>query len=238
MHGQARISAKNLGAFALADACPRCMWLRLELGNRLPFQVFPGIFSSIDSYTKHVVHGWFDRHGSAPPWLAELGDLRGYIEPPHWSRLQWLDPATGILLTGTPDGVLAHGDRLLAIADYKTARYTQGQDALLPMYEVQLNAYAVIGEKTGLLRPVTSLALVYCEPVTDASAATDAANQRADGFAMGFCVRVHHVALRPETIPPLLVQAMILFDMPTPPPGRPGCRNCEMVDGLVEAATA
>jgi hypothetical protein len=134
--------------------------------------------------------------------------------------------------------VLAHGDRLLAIADYKTARYTEGQDELLPMYEVQLNAYAVIGEQTGLLRPVESLALVYCEPVTDASAATDPTNQRADGFAMGFSVRVHHVALRPEIIPPLLVQARALSDLPRPPPGRPGCRNCQLVDGLVTAATA
>jgi len=47
-----KISAKNLGATALEDFCPRCYWIKLKMGNRLPFQSFPGIFSSIDSYTK------------------------------------------------------------------------------------------------------------------------------------------------------------------------------------------
>jgi hypothetical protein len=41
-----RISAKNLGELALADFCPRCFWFKLKVENHLPFQVFPGIFSS------------------------------------------------------------------------------------------------------------------------------------------------------------------------------------------------
>jgi len=53
-----RISAKNIGALALPDFCPRCFWLKLKARNRLPFQIFPGIFSSIDAYTKRVVHAW------------------------------------------------------------------------------------------------------------------------------------------------------------------------------------
>ena len=51
-----RISAKNLGELALPDFCPRCFWLKLKAHNRLPFQIFPGIFSSSDAYTKRVVH--------------------------------------------------------------------------------------------------------------------------------------------------------------------------------------
>jgi len=43
-----RISAKNLGELALSDFCPRCFWLKLH-AKRLPFQIFPGIFSSIDA---------------------------------------------------------------------------------------------------------------------------------------------------------------------------------------------
>ena len=42
-----RISAKNLGKLALPDHCPRCFWLQLRIGFKLPFQVFPGIFSSL-----------------------------------------------------------------------------------------------------------------------------------------------------------------------------------------------
>jgi len=51
-----RISDKNLGALALPDFCPRCFWIKMKTGNKLPFQIFPGIFSSIDAYTKHVVY--------------------------------------------------------------------------------------------------------------------------------------------------------------------------------------
>lgn len=238
MTEQIRISAKNLGAFALPDACPRCLWIKLKIGNRLPYSIFPGIFSFIDAYSKHVVHGWFDVYGKTPPWLAELGDLRGYIEPPHHSRLQWVDPATDTLLTGTPDGVLVRKGGSLVIVDYKTARYTEAQDILLPMYEVQLNVYALLGEATGILSPVTALALIYCEPVTDASAAGHESNQRADGFAMGFRAKVCPVTLRPEIIPPLLARTRQLFDLPRSPAGRPGCRNCKLVDGLVEIAAA
>jgi len=53
-----RISDKNLGALALPDFCPRCFWLKTKARNKLPFQIFTGIFSSIDAYTKRVVHAW------------------------------------------------------------------------------------------------------------------------------------------------------------------------------------
>ena len=83
MSNQIRISAKNLGALAMPDFCPRCFWLKLRMENKLPFQIFPGIFSSIDSYTKNIVHSWFDTHGCCPVWLSELGEIKGYVNPPH-----------------------------------------------------------------------------------------------------------------------------------------------------------
>ena len=58
------------------------------------------------------------------------------------------------------------------IVDYKTAKFTAHQDELFPMYEVQLNAYAVIGEQKGIA-PVSGLALVYTEPVTDDATASE-----------------------------------------------------------------
>ena len=42
------ISAKTLGEPVLPDFCPRCFWLKLH-ARQLPFQIFPGIFSSIDA---------------------------------------------------------------------------------------------------------------------------------------------------------------------------------------------
>ena len=134
-----RISGKDLGALALPDACPRCFWIRRRAGGKLPFQIFPGIFSSIDAYTKRAVHGWFDVHGCAPPWLSELGELSGYVNPPSSSKFQLLDPGTNILLTGIADGILVRPDGSHVIVDYKTAKFTGNQEALFPMYETQLN---------------------------------------------------------------------------------------------------
>ena len=57
---QIRISAKNLGQLVLDDFCPRCFWLKLKLGFKLPFQIFPGIFSTIDSYSKKITWQYFD----------------------------------------------------------------------------------------------------------------------------------------------------------------------------------
>ena len=50
------ISAKHLGNINLPDFCPRCFWLKMHTGWKLPYQTFPGIFSSIDSYTKKVTN--------------------------------------------------------------------------------------------------------------------------------------------------------------------------------------
>ena len=47
MNRQIQISAKNLGALALPAFCPRCFWIRMKCGGKLPYQIFPGIFSSI-----------------------------------------------------------------------------------------------------------------------------------------------------------------------------------------------
>jgi len=225
-----RISGKNLGELALPDFCPRCAWLKLKMHNRLPYQIFPGIFSSIDSYTKKVVHGWIDRHGRLPEWLADLGEIDGYIDPPHHSKFHLEIPEYGILLTGAPDGMLRLADGAVAIIDYKTARYTKGQDRLLPMYEVQLNSYALIAERLDYGR-VTKLALVYAEPVTDRGSAEGAVS--AEGFAMGFSVSIHPVGIDPRILVPLFQRARELYDLPHPPPGREGCEDCRRLDSLI-----
>ena len=79
---QKNVSAKQLGELALPFNCRRCFWIKAKLKSNLPYQSFPGIFSSIDSYTKKMVKGWFDRHGKAPEWMSDLGTLKEYINPP------------------------------------------------------------------------------------------------------------------------------------------------------------
>jgi len=60
------------------------------------------------------------------------------------------------MLTGAPDGIFIKPNDCYVIADYKNAKFTGTQDSLLPMYCVQLDAYALIGEQRGI-RPFTDL---------------------------------------------------------------------------------
>jgi hypothetical protein len=237
MTTQIRISAKALGELAMPDFCPRCFWVKLRLNNKLPFQIFPGIFNSIDAYTKNVIHGYFDTHGKFPSWLDGLGELKGYKKAPHYSTFNYLDSDSEVLLTGTPDGILVKPDGSHIIVDYKTAKYTQAQDELLPMYEVQLNGYALIGEKCGL-SPISELALIYMEPVTHAGAANDVINHRDSGFAMGFSAHIHKVALNPNAIYPLLVKVRKISELNSAPAGCSGCKDCEILGNLLKVAQA
>jgi hypothetical protein len=237
MSRQVRISAKNLGELALPNFCPRCFWFKLQLGNKLPFQIFPGIFSSIDAYTKQMIHGWFDSHGGqCPPWMECLGEISGYKEPPTYRTFNILHQESNVLLTGTPDGVLTRPDTSYVIVDYKTAKYTGTQDSLMPMYEVQLNAYAYIGERCGL-KPVSYLALIYMEPLTGPDAVAVTANHKSDGFAMGFKANVHEVVLNPNSIPPLLAKTRELYEQATPPNGCSGCKDCQLLEGLLNISS-
>jgi hypothetical protein len=127
-----RISAKNLGALALPTFCPRCFWLKLRL-KKLPWQTFPGIFSSIDIFSKQVTDRWFTQTGTAPPLLKPFGDLIESIDPPHWSQFSVKDVASNVELRGVPDHLFRAKDRSFIIIDNKTARFTDGQDALLPL---------------------------------------------------------------------------------------------------------
>ena len=236
MSDQIRISAKNLGELALPKSCPRCFWIKLRVQNRLPYQIFPGIFSSIDAYSKRLVHAWFDRERAAPPWLSALGEVTGYRQPPHFSKFNIVDRETNILLTGNPDGVFFRADGSNVIVDYKTAKYTETQDELYPMYETQLNAYALIGNQRGLA-PVTGLALLYTEPLTDDSAAAKEDNQLADGFSLKFVARVFDVPIKLNMISPLLARTREISEKSSPPLGRSDCRDCALLADLLGVAS-
>ena len=235
MGQQIRISAKTLAELAMPDFCPRCFWVKRRMPDRLPYQSFPGIFSSIDSFSKKVVHGWFDKGEGAPAWFEALGEISRYKQPPHHSRFSIVDEDNDILLTGNPDGVFVRPDQSHVVVDYKTSRYTPHQERMFPLYEAQLNAYALIGEQCGL-EPVTGLALIYTEPATSDDAAAGEGVHREDGFAMGFVANVVPVELNTSIIGPLLALARDITDSDISPLGRRNCRNCRLLNDLLEVA--
>ena len=228
------ISATELGSYAGFGFCARCAWIRMHV-KALPWQGFPGIFSSIDRYTKQVVTGHLQREGRLPSWIAEVGRAVEHIDPPHWSRFQAIDGATEVTLRGEADAIFRLADGSCAIVDYKTSRYNPDNRGRHRVYRAQLNAYAWIAHRLDF-PPVSSLALVYMEPATgdDTINPPDAVN--ADGFALGFRPRVVEVELAPDRlIPPLLRRAARIHATPATPAARDGCRDCAALDGLLGA---
>jgi len=198
----------------------------------------PGIFSSIDAYGKKLIHAFFDENKVLPPWFPDLGKISSYVPAAtlHWSRFAIEDPKTGITLRGTPDDVFRMSDNSYHIVDYKTAKATEKQDELLPLYEVQLNVYACICNSLGL-SPLSGLSLIYTEPQTEIAVGKikDLADEEA--FLLKFKATLKSVIPRAERmIPELLQRARETFSRVAPPEGRDGCKDCALLRRLMAAA--
>ena len=57
---------------------------------------------------------------------------------------------------------------------------------------------------------------------------------REDGFAMEFVAHIVDVELDTRMISPLLVKTRELCDLVSVPKGRNGCKNCGLLDDLVD----
>ena len=227
------ISAKDLAQYASNKFCPRCGWVRLHV-KQLPFQLFPGIFSTIDRYNKLIIQSYFAREKCLPAWLGLLGAVRAYIPPPHWRKFSVVDENTDVTLRGEADGIFRMADGSHTIVDYKTAKYTPGQKEMQAVYEAQLNGYAYIGERLALA-PVSQLALIYMEPVTDAQTAQAPHLVNGIGFSMELKATVVPVEVKPaQMIPALLQRAREINDMPAAPDGLQGCKDCLALDNLLQ----
>jgi len=223
------------------------------MGSKLPFQSFPGIFSSIDSYTKKVIEGEHAGCGRLPVYLSEMlppYDSLTLQPPPHWSKYSRLDPATGITLRGTPDIMFLYvreseSVNKAVIADYKTARLTDKATELEAVYRVQLNSYSWIGEEKWF--PADELFLIYYEPQTEIGDREGCVPLSEASSKGGMCLKFRpkwkQVPVDHDEVRTLLAKARCYFDKATPPDGRTGCKECANVNALIEllgttAATA
>ena len=228
------ISATQLGQYASSRFCLHCAWVRLHV-KKLPFQSFPGIFSTIDRYNKFIVQSHFERENALPVWLKDLGEVESNINPPHWSRFKVTHEETEVTVRGEADGIFKMRDGSYTIVDYKTSKYSPAQRGMYSSYAVQLNAYAYIGERLGLL-PVRRLALVFMEPIADEQTANDPRLVDDLGFSMEFQSTIVDVALRSEKlIPPLLRRVRDVADMERSPGGSDSCKDCQAMDSLFDA---
>ena len=234
-----QISAKNLGELKSRNFCQRCFWVKTHQ-KQLPYQIFPGIFSSIDAYTKSIVSSYVSREGKLPDWLKDIGEVnKAYKNTTDAmkgkninSKAKFNAQYKDVLLTGIPDAIYRRPNGNIVIVDYKTARYTSGQDDLLPVYEIQLNCYAYIAERLGI-RPVESLYSIYFEPPERESHELIAkGHTTAEGFEMPFKPIVHKIRKDTKEIETLMDRAYGVYALTNPPKGREDCKDCENVAKL------
>lgn len=225
-----QISAKDLGWLNTDDFCPRCFWIERH-AKGLPYQMgFPGIFSSIDSYTKNIVERYFRKNGKLPSWLSEIGEVKRIlsIKPSDFKLVK-----EEMTLSGIPDLIFERPDGSFAIVDYKTARYTGNQDSFIPVYQIQLNGYAYIAEGTGY-KPVRDLFLVYFEPPSKEvyEQITDGHTNK-DGFEMPFKPLIHRIKKDAKEVERLLKKAEQAYSSEKAPKGLDGCEDCMRLKGLI-----
>ena len=212
------ISGKDLGQLAIDTFCLRCFWYERKYGKAPG--IFPGIFSTLDSISKKSTKRSFLEAGKKPGWLS----IEGIKRPIEFPRIHVIVNHGDWILTGVPDDVFEREDKGYHIVDYKTAKYTGTQDRLLPMYEVQLNAYAYALPYHGI-KPITHLSLIYCEPNENIENDQD--------FKLGFTTKVLHINLNTDMIPPLLIKARKILDSTEPPEPYINCKGiCMWLDSL------
>ena len=155
------IGVKNLAGLNMPGACERCFWIKMNF--KVPWDIFPGIFSVIANHSAECMAAL---NGFS---VIEKGE---FIAPPSWRKFQAVTyqevEIDGNTLSAEVN-VRGQADYIqrvpegIEIFDFKTAKYTPGQEFLLPLYKAQLNLYAWIYERKGG-DDVSKLGLVYCEP--------------------------------------------------------------------------
>lgn len=159
------ISAKNLSAFAMPNVDLASAWYLLRMDFHKLWEVFPSIFNDFDRRQKRFVRLHIDKYHRSPASFGEFADATRYLEV---GRMKYWDPATNVTVTAIPDEVLELPNGKLAVVDFKSARFSSGQDKLRPLYHAQLSTYSWMVEKQGHGQ-VEKAGLIYFEPVMDES---------------------------------------------------------------------
>jgi len=228
MEEEKYIGVKKLGELALVDFCPRCFWFEYHYG---PFPSrFPGIFNVLDNVSKKSVDRSLLQRKKLPDWL----NISDVVKQVRWEEIGTVkkiknrdylviqDKKSGWILRGQPDKVFELKDGTLHIIDFKTARFTSRQNELFPLYEAQLNGYALLAHK----KPVSRLSLVYCEPKSELS---DDIN-----FHLEFSIKIDDIDLNRHKVFDLLKRAKEILEKKEPPLARPGCgETCFYIDKIL-----
>ncbi len=227
------IGVKELGNLAKGDFCPRCFWYEKHFG---PFpSFFPGVFNVIDRNLKNSVWTRWKKEGKLPEWLKVdnvtkilTADSIGVVEKRHGQKyLVAKHKKSGLILRGAPDLILKLKDDTVHIIDFKTSQFKE-EDQFFPMYEVQLNGYALLATKM----KVSKLSLVYFNPTNEIP------NEifTKENFMLSFGPRIVSVEIKTGLITELLMRAKEILELKTPPSPRENCKGtCYYIEKILES---
>ena len=133
---------------------------------------------------------------------------------------------SGFILRGAPDLILELKDNTLHIIDFKTGRFKEEEDQFFPIYEVQLNCYALLATKI----PVSKLSLVYFNPTNEIPVEI----LTESNFKLNFEPKIVPVEIKSQLVAELLMKAKEILDLKTPPPAKENCRGtCFYIDKIL-----
>lgn len=225
---QLRISAKNVAKLALPDCCHRCFKLCLLMNFQSPFQIFPAVFGKIDRHTKKVVEYAFEATGKPPVWLKDL-DIVKYIEPPSYR--EFTGEFHDVAIRGEADAIFVKTDGSLLIADYKTSTFKGEKDSLLPLYRVQLSAYALLAFANGL-GEASEAKLLYFDPTIEEHEIGDCLTD--EGLLLKLRVHKLDVKIDYDQLNTCLKTAKGLWESPDMPNARKGCQDCKRLEKQIK----
>jgi hypothetical protein len=205
------------------DLC--AYWYHLHLNFKHPFDIFPPIFGDFDVRQKRFTRLHLERHGELP---ASFGPFAGPYTFVDVASLKLWDQPTNIIVRGEPDIVCKDDKGRLTVLDFKTSRFSKGQDPLRPLYEAQVSLYAFLLEALGR-GDAARAGLVYFEPVLDESDDDLLKTLTKKGLRQDWITTPFEFDIDRDNVRSLLSAVRKLYDLSLPPDcNRKGknCRDC------------
>lgn len=229
-----RITPKRLGLISLDKYCPRCLWYRLKMRFREPFNFFGGaIFKHMELAQMAVVRSLLADKGSLPKEFGAFTSVVDLVEyPRNWRKFKHV-LANGTEIYGEPDEVFKLRDGTLAVVDHKTAQLKADGDPLMPMYETQLRGYSLIAEEGLQLGTVTKGGLWYWSSQHDGVIADPARHYTSGVLTMKFAVKTVDVNIDSALLKAPIEEAEKVWKATAPPDGAEGCGDCKKLQALL-----
>jgi len=120
-------------------------------------------------------------------------------------------------------------DNTLAILDNKTAKFTEHEDELLPLYKIQLGAYSWLAKKLNY-GDVSVTGLIYYEPDTKEPSVDKVTDT---GFSMSFTAHILPIQTDLQQVENLLVEAQKIAQSTEPPNGILKCKDCSIIEQII-----